>query len=114
MQSNLTLDEKTTRSVSDINLKYAKETQTLMDSSGPQLGKLMTFRKNAQAKDAELKGVLTPAACDPASARAREELQGNFQMEANECHNAKQQLVNAATADQVDLARRKMEILCSD
>lgn len=60
MQSSLSLDEKTTTAVSGINLKYAKETQTLMDSSGPQLGKLMTFRQNAQAKDAELKGVLTP------------------------------------------------------
>jgi outer membrane lipoprotein SlyB len=57
---------------------------------------------------------MTPTACDPASARAREELKGSFQMEATECHNAKQQLVDAKTADQVDLARRKMEILCSD
>lgn len=57
---------------------------------------------------------MTPTACDPASARARQELQGSFQMEATECHNAKQQLVDAKTADQVDLARRKMEILCSD
>ncbi len=57
---------------------------------------------------------MTPTACDPASARARQELQGSFQMEATECHNAKQQLVEAKTADQVDLARRKMEILCSD
>jgi outer membrane lipoprotein SlyB len=57
---------------------------------------------------------VTPTACDAASARAREELQGSFQMEAQECHNAKQQLVEATTAEQVDLARRKMEILCSD
>ena len=57
---------------------------------------------------------VTPTACDAASARAREELQGSFQMEAKECHNAKQQLVEATTAEQVDLARRKMEILCSD
>jgi outer membrane lipoprotein SlyB len=57
---------------------------------------------------------VTSTACDAASARAREELQNSFQMEANECHNAKQQLVEATTAEQVDLARRKMEILCSD
>ncbi len=57
---------------------------------------------------------VTPTACDAASARAREELMGSFQTEANECHNAKQQLVEATTADEVDLARRKMEILCSD
>jgi hypothetical protein len=60
MQSELTLDEKATSAVSDINLKYARETQTLMDSSGTQFGKVMTFRKNELAKSTELKGVLTP------------------------------------------------------
>jgi hypothetical protein len=60
MDSSLSLDEKTSAAVSEINLKYAKETQALMDSSGPKLGKLMTFRQNAQAKDEELKGVLSP------------------------------------------------------
>jgi hypothetical protein len=57
---------------------------------------------------------LTPIACESGSAKARAELQGSFQQEAAECHNAKQQLVEATTAEQVDLARRKMEILCSD
>jgi hypothetical protein len=60
MQGSLSLDEKTTDAVSAINLKYAKETQALMDSSGPKLAKLMTFRQNSEAKEAELKGVLTP------------------------------------------------------
>jgi hypothetical protein len=60
MQGSLSLDEKATTAVSAINLKYAKETQALIDSSGPKLGKLMTFQKNSQAKDDELKGVLTP------------------------------------------------------
>jgi hypothetical protein len=31
-----------------------------MDSSSPRLQKLMTFRQNSQAKDAELKSILTP------------------------------------------------------
>jgi len=57
---------------------------------------------------------MTPTACESASAGAREELHGSFQQEAAECHNAKQQLVNAKTTNEVDLARRKMEILCSD
>ncbi len=60
MKSELSLDEKTTAAVADINLKYAKEAQTLMDSSGTQFGKIMTFRKNEEAKDAELKEVLSP------------------------------------------------------
>lgn len=60
MKSSLSLDEKTSASVADINLKYAKEVQTLMDSDSPNLQKLMTFRANSQAKDDELKAVLTP------------------------------------------------------
>jgi len=57
---------------------------------------------------------VTPTACESASATAREQLQDTFEKEATECANAKQQLVEAATVDEVDLARRKMEILCSD
>jgi len=52
--------------------------------------------------------------CEQASARAVEQLQDTFQQEATECLNAKQQLVEASTADELDLARRKMEILCAD
>lgn len=59
MQSNLSLDEKISESVSAINLKYAKETQALAAAPGADFKKLMTFRGNAQAKDAELKGILT-------------------------------------------------------
>lgn len=57
---------------------------------------------------------LSPTACDPKSAQARQQLQGSFQQEAAECHNAKQTLIDATTAEQIDLARRKMEILCSN
>ena len=60
MQTELTLDEKTTAAVSAINLKYAKETQAVMDTSGTQFGKIMTFRQNEKAKDEALKGVLNP------------------------------------------------------
>lgn len=60
MKSTLTLDEKASAAVAEINLKYANETQALMDSSKPKFEKLMTFRKNSQAKDTELKAILTP------------------------------------------------------
>tara|TARA_R110001599_G_scaffold353512_1_gene593489 strand:+ start:88316 stop:88723 length:408 start_codon:yes stop_codon:yes gene_type:complete len=59
MQSNLSLDAKTRASVSAINLKYAKQAQALVASPSPDFRKLMSFRSNAQAKDAELKGVFT-------------------------------------------------------
>lgn len=60
MKNNLSLDAKATDAVSAINLKYAKETQALMDSGGPKLGKMITFRRNSDAKDAELRALLTP------------------------------------------------------
>jgi len=60
MQSNLSLDSKTSASVSAINLKYAKETQALVASNTPNFKKLMTFKNNSQAKDAELKTIFTP------------------------------------------------------
>lgn len=57
---------------------------------------------------------LSPTACDPRSVQARQQLQSSFQQEASECDSAKQKLIEATTADQIDLARRKMEILCSN
>ena len=58
MKSNLALDAKA--STSAINLKYAKETHAMVSSDSPKLQKLQSFRKNSQAKDAELKSVFTP------------------------------------------------------
>jgi len=37
-----------------------------------------------------------------------------LQSHADECASAKQQVVDATTTDQVDLAMRKVNILCND
>jgi hypothetical protein len=60
MESNLSLDAKTSASVSAINLKYAKQTESLMDTNEPKFKKLMAFKENSSAKDAELKAIFTP------------------------------------------------------
>lgn len=57
---------------------------------------------------------VTQTLCDSGSARAREQVSDSLQREAAECLGAKQQLYDATTVEAVDLARRKMEILCSD
>jgi len=57
---------------------------------------------------------VTPSMCESDSARAVADLQDSFQQEASECYNAKQQLIEAKTTDEIDLAKRKMDILCSD
>lgn len=85
--------------------------RVITDQSGIIKGDCVIVEENGSTANVRR---MTPTACEPASAKAREELQSSFQMEATECHNAKRQLVEATTAEQVDLARRKMEILCSD
>ena len=60
MKTALSLDAKAGTAVADINLKYARENQSLMDSNSPKLGKLITFHRNSEAKDAQLKTILTP------------------------------------------------------
>lgn len=52
-------------------------------------------------------------ACERASQQAVAQLQPEFQSEAAECVAAKDQLVNATTAQAVDLATRKVKILCN-
>jgi hypothetical protein len=52
-------------------------------------------------------------ACDRASQQAVAQLQPEFQREATECVAAKDQLVNAATPQAVDIATRKVKILCT-
>ena len=57
---------------------------------------------------------VTATMCETESAKAVAELQPSLNAEANECAQAKQQLVEVTNADDFDLARRKVEILCSD
>lgn len=60
MARTLVLDEKNRAAVAAVNLEFAQKTQLLMESSGPQVQKLAAFKKNALAKDARLKTLLTP------------------------------------------------------
>src|SRR5262245_3107558 len=50
--------------------------------------------------------------CDEQNARAVEEVQASSRAEAAHCAAAKDELVRAATPDEVDLATRKIELLC--
>ena len=52
--------------------------------------------------------------CDAASKPVLAQLQPQFQNDAAECAAAKDQLVSAVTAEAVDLAVRKVKILCND
>jgi hypothetical protein len=52
--------------------------------------------------------------CDRGSAQAVAQATPQLQAHADECATAKQQVVEAQTTDQVDLAMRKVNILCND
>ena len=53
------------------------------------------------------------SACEPAAAPAVAQIQPQLQSDATDCVAAKQQLVQASK-DQIDLAIRKVKILCDD
>jgi hypothetical protein len=57
---------------------------------------------------------VSPTTCEPASEMAVAELADDMQGEALKCNKAKQELIDATTAEQMDIAERKMKILCND
>jgi hypothetical protein len=52
--------------------------------------------------------------CDKASASAVQSVASEARKDAEECSAAKQQLVDAMTAEEADLASRKIGLLCND
>lgn len=56
---------------------------------------------------------MDPEVCNPASADVVEELMEEFQEEAAECSAAKAEVAAAKTNDEIDLAMRKVSILCN-
>ena len=55
-----------------------------------------------------------PTMCEPESAAAVEAVAEELQEEAAECLAAKEELLAAETEQQLDLALRKVQILCND
>lgn len=60
MKTNLKLNDEQAAKVLSINQKYASMNQELQGGSQSKMEKMKTFKANEKAKDAELKGVLTP------------------------------------------------------
>jgi hypothetical protein len=57
---------------------------------------------------------VSAAYCDKASAPAVKAVAGEARKDAEECATAKQQLVDATTTQEADLAGRKITLLCND
>lgn len=54
-----------------------------------------------------------PAACNPEVKEALADLQDEFAVDANECAQVRQELLNATTTEEVELATAKARILCN-
>jgi hypothetical protein len=59
MKEKLTLIDDQSSKVYEINLKYIKKNEQLQNSSGGRPSKLKTLKANQEAKDKELKSVLS-------------------------------------------------------
>lgn len=57
---------------------------------------------------------VSTAYCDKANQAAVKSVAPEAKKDAEECKSAKQQLVDAATTEQADLAARKIKLLCDD
>ncbi|MBX5460823.1 MAG: hypothetical protein IRZ28_06995 [Steroidobacteraceae bacterium] len=55
-----------------------------------------------------------PSYCDPANAKAIQEVDPAIRTAAAECQSAKRELAEASSDAEVDLAARKIELLCYD
>jgi Spy/CpxP family protein refolding chaperone len=60
MKTNLQLNDNQATQVHDINFKYANKNEQLKNSTASKRQKLQTLKADDQAKDAELKAILTP------------------------------------------------------
>ncbi len=59
MKEKLSLDSQQYPKVYDINLKYIKKNMELQNSSARRMEKFKTLKANMEAKDKELKNILT-------------------------------------------------------
>ena len=64
MQSELSLDSTVVSAVYDINLKYAKKNQAIMDSDDLKFQKYKGIKASSDAKDLELKNIFTTGQYD--------------------------------------------------
>ena len=60
MRTRLGLNEAQQKTIAALNLKYAEQMQPILQGSDGPLMKMAAARRVDEAKDAELRGVLTP------------------------------------------------------
>jgi len=95
----------------DVNLGGQGKVQIVSDQREIRAGDCVAVEKAGATANVRR---VTEAYCEGANAAAVKAVAANSANEAEECLQAKQQLVDASTAEAVDLARKKVELLCND
>ena len=95
----------------DVDLGAMGTMQVVTDQREIRTGDCVAVEKAGET--ANLRRV-SSAYCDQANQAAVAAVASESREEAEECLAAKQQLVDAATADEFDLAQRKVGLLCDD
>lgn len=95
----------------DVDIGGQGRVQVVSDQSEIRIGDCVAIEKAGDTANIRR---LSAAYCEPANAAAVSAVADEAQEEAAECLAAKQQLVDASTAAEVDLAARKIALLCND
>lgn len=95
----------------DVDVGGQGRVQVVSDQREIRIGDCVAVEKAGNTANVRR---LSAAYCEPANAAAVSAVADEAQEEAAECLAAKQQLVDASTAAEVDLAARKIALLCND
>jgi hypothetical protein len=85
--------------------------QVITDQSEILVGDCVLVEESGKSANVRRKD---PAMCKPASREVMSHVEEELQEDASQCGAAKQRLFEAKTAEEVEVAKQVMEILCND
>lgn len=94
-----------------VNTSANESIRIVSDQTGIMVGDCVVVEESGDTNNIRR---VAREACDKASKPVIAQLQPQLQGDAAECAAAKDQLVSASTAEAVDIAIRKVKILCND
>jgi outer membrane lipoprotein SlyB len=95
----------------DVNMGAGGIVQVVSDQREIRNGDCVSVER---AGDTAIVRRVSSAYCDKANEQAVKAVANSARVEADECATAKQQLVDAKTTQEADLASRKIPLLCND
>jgi hypothetical protein len=95
----------------DVDLGAAGRVQVVSDQREIRNGDCVAVERTGDTANVRR---VSAAYCDKSNAPAVQAVAGEARQEAEQCAAAKQQLVDAATKEEADLAGRKLALLCND